>query len=271
MLAEHKQAVVILEKKLTLFSSFFHFNFYDMKYIIFLLGFSTILDNIQAQDNYYIKAEFRKVTEQAFAKLSPATKQWFVTTAKQHPAGSFNAAWANEKLRQKFSIEEMNSMGGLFAAMMAYQKMINKEVRENTKIDRINKQSELSAKEDKLKLDNAKIDQQKSEASERYENAMDAATIEMVLGIVSASAPAAGSVQNQAGIVVKPTPGRPTKIDSPRLKNTQVILKDEDSKKNLGANSDESTKSSEAHKKAQQDAIKKLLDQLAELDKRVQL
>lgn len=244
-----------------------------MKYIIFLFVFCMLLENTQAQnDNYDVTKEFRKVAEQAFGKLSPATKQWFVTTAKQHPAGSFNAAWTNEKLKQKFSVEEMNSMGGLFAAMMAYQKMISKEVREETQIARVNKQSELSTKADKLQLDNAKIDQQKSEASERYERAMDAATIEMVLGIVSASATTAGSVQNQAGIVAKPTPARPTKIDSPRLKNTQVILRDEDTKKNLtGANPDESAKSSEAHKKAQQDAIKKLLNQLAELNKRVQL
>src|SRR5688500_15844592 len=93
-------------KRLTLFSSFFNFNFYGMKYILFLIRFSTILDNIQAQDNYDIKKEFRKVVEQAYYKLSPATKQWFVNTAKQHPAGSFNTAWANEKLNQKFSIQD---------------------------------------------------------------------------------------------------------------------------------------------------------------------
>lgn len=244
-----------------------------MKYIIFLFVFCMLLDNTQAQnDNYDVTKEFRKVAEQAFGKLSPATKQWFVTTAKQHPAGSFNAAWANEKLRQKFSLDEMNSMGGLFAAMMAYQKMINKEVREETQIARVNKQSELSNKADKLQSDNAKIDQQKSEAAERYNHAMDAATIEMVIGIVSASTTTASSVQNQAGSFANATPVRPTKIDSPRLKNSHVILKDEDTKKNLtGANSDETARSSDAHKKAQQDSIKKLLDQLAELNRRAQL
>jgi len=237
-----------------------------MKYIIFLLGFSTILDNIQAQDNYDIKKEFRKVAEQAYNKLSPATKQWFVNTAKQHPAGSFNTAWANEKLNQKFSIHDMNSMGELFVAMMAYLKMVNKEVREDTKITRLNKQTELSAKESKLELDNSKIEQQKKEASERYEHAMDAATIELVLGAVSTAAASASSIQYQAGNNARTTSVKPAKIDSPRLINSQVYLKDKNiSKEQTG------TGANETQKKAQKDAIKKLLDQLAELNKRVQL
>lgn len=234
-----------------------------MKYIIFFLTFCTYLDKIQAQDNYDVKTEFRKVAEQAYEKLSPATKQWFTTTAKQHPAGSFNTAWANEKLKQKFTIEQMISMDELFVAMIAYLKMVNKEVREDAKIARQNKQTELSAKESKLELENAKIDQQKNEARERYEHAMDAATIEMVLGIVSVSG--AGSIQSQAGST-KTTSVKPTKIDSPRLINSQVNLKDNNIYKDQTG-----TKESEAHKKAQKDAIKKLLDQLAELNKRVQL
>src|SRR5687768_7334429 len=197
-----------------------------MKFIIFLFAYCTLLDSVQAQDYYDVKKEFRNVAEQAFNKLSPATKQWFATTAKQHPAGSFNTTWANEKLKQRFTVEQMNNMGDLFVAMMAYQKMINKEIRENTKIDRVNKQSELSTKESKLELENAKIDQMKNEAREKYEHAMDAATIEMVLGTVSTAAASASSIQYQAGSNTKTTSVKPTKIDSPRLTNSQVNLKD---------------------------------------------
>jgi len=82
-----------------------------MKFIIFLFAYCTLLDSVQAQDYYDVKKEFRNVAEQAFNKLSPATKQWFATTAKQYPAGSFNTAWTYEKLRKKFTIEEINSMG----------------------------------------------------------------------------------------------------------------------------------------------------------------
>lgn len=237
-----------------------------MKYIIFLFVFFIHLNNIQAQDNYDVTKAFRNVAEEAFAKLSPATKQWFATTAKQHPAGSFNTTWANEKLKQKFTIEQMNSMGDLFVAMMAYQKMVNKEIREDAKITRENKQSELNAKESKLELENAKIDQVKNEAGEKYEHAMDAATIEMVLGTVSTAAASTSSIQNQAGSNSKTTLVRPTKIDSPRLTNSQVNLKDKNIYKEQTG-----TKESEAHKKAQKDAIKKLLNQLTELNRRVQL
>ena len=95
----------------------------------------------------------------------------------------------------------------------------------------------------------------------------------MVLGMVSPAAASTSSIQYQAGSNAKTTSVKPTKIDSPRLKSSQVILKDEDTKKNItGANkSNESTKSSEAHMKAEKDAIKKLLDQLADLNKRSQL
>ena len=237
-----------------------------MKYIIFLLAFCTHLDNIQAQDNYDVIKEFRKVAEQAYDKLSTATKQWFVTTAKQHPAGSFNTVWANGKLKQKFTIEQINSMGDLFVAMMAYLKMVNKEVREDTKIAGLNKKTELSAKESKLELENAKIDQQKNEASERYDHAMDAATIEMVLGTMSTAAASASSIQYQAGSNAKTTSVKPTKIDSPRLINSQVYQKD----KNI-IKEQTGTEASEAQKKAQKDAIQKLLDQLTELNRRVQL
>jgi len=102
---------------------------------------------------------------------------------------------------------------------------------------------------------------------------MDAATIEMVLGTVSTAAAAASSIQYQAGSNAKTTSVKPAKIDSPRLINPQVNLGDKNIKTQQPA-TDKSvagTKETEAHKKAQKDAIKKLLDQLGELNRRVQL
>ena len=73
----------------------------------------------------------------------------------------------------------------LSAAMIEYQKQINKEAREDRKLRRELKQLRLEAKREKLKRDNESIRAGRDEASKKADNAMNAAHLEMVTGVVS--------------------------------------------------------------------------------------
>ena len=78
-----------------------------------------------------------------------------------------------------------NLMGNLFAAMIAYQKMVNREAREDRKIQRMSKDVALAAKEAKINQDNKSIDQQKNEAQQKADTAMRAATLSLASGIAA--------------------------------------------------------------------------------------
>jgi hypothetical protein len=78
--------------------------------------------------------------------------------------------------------------------MMEYLKTAQKEVHEDRKLARDNKQLELDMKSGKLNLENQKIDQMKQEAGERYDQTMSAAQTELTVGIIG------GLVQTGAGV-----------------------------------------------------------------------
>ncbi|MFI5133292.1 MAG: hypothetical protein ACHQEB_03095 [Chitinophagales bacterium] len=237
-----------------------------MKKISLLIFFAAAIFRAYPQvSNTDLPAEFKDVAARAFQKLSPATKQWFINTASQHPPGSFDTAWAKKKLREKFGAADINSTGELFMVMMAYQRMMNKETREDRKMVTANKQMELTSKENKLKLDNAKIDQQKKEASEKADNAMTSAQISLWTGIVSGTLTAGNGPgqANQKISTVRLSPTVTQKIDSLKLKvkdnnSSQQAQKAEQEKKNA----DDAKKASDEQKKKEKDAIQKLLDQM---------
>ena len=241
-----------------------------MKQVSLILLFIVAISQAHSQKNSDdLPAEFNDVAIQAFAKLSSATKQWFINTASQHPVGQFDTAWTKKKIREKFGTGSSDPVMELFVVMMAYQKMVNKDAREDKKIARQDKDLALASKEAKLKMDNAKIDQQKKEANERADNAMIAAQTNLWIGIVSGSSAAASGFQpnNQKIATVGLTPAGTHKIDSPKTgaKSSGVIQKQVNRQEKQAATDEETKKANEDHRRAIKDAVKKLLDQMAQM------
>ena len=234
-----------------------------MKKLVFsLFVFGIMLKAYSQAGNNDLPAEFRNVAAQAFQKLGPQTKQWFIDAANQHPAGSFDSTWTYKKLRERFSTNEMDLSGSLFAVMMEYQRMMNKEAREDRRLQRQDQRMELAAKEEKLKTDNKSIDQGMKEAKEKADNAMTAAQTNMWIGIVSGSAAI----------------GSNTAVSSSSRLNPKIQPKDSSNKLNVQASqremkvkqaqqqadkAGEEKKASEDHNQRIKDAVKKLLDQVA--------
>ena len=75
--------------------------------------------------------------------------------------------------------------GNIFAFMMEYQKMLNKENRQDRQMQRADGQLELLSKEGQLNLDNEKIAEQQQEAGEKFSQSMTEASMEMFIGMAS--------------------------------------------------------------------------------------
>jgi hypothetical protein len=234
--------------------------------LILLLLFA-ILQASSQNTNDDLPVEFKNVAIDAFKKASPATTQWFIDMAKRHPAGNFDANWAKEKIKQKFGDQYVNKAGELMIIMMAYQRLLNKEAREDKKIAGENKRLAMIAKEEKLKADNAKIDQMKQESQEKADNKMTAANNELWIGIVSGNytlAAAGGFEQGKTKQQVNNNAF--PKVDSPKLRLTNINneLKTQQTEKK------EADKSRE-HQNAMKDAVKKLIDQMGEINRSIRL
>jgi hypothetical protein len=242
-----------------------------MKKLNLIFIFAVVMCQAHSQKNGDdLPAEFKEVAVQAFAKLSPATKQWFLNTANQHPIGQFDTVWTKKKLREKFGVEGADPTMELFMVLMAYQKMINKEAREDKKIARMEKNMELAAKEEKLKTDNVKIDQQKKEADEKADNAMTGAQTNLWIGIVNGNSAITNEgfqQSNQKISTVNLSPAITQKIDSPKTnaKNSEHMQKQIDKQEKQAANKDETKKSMADQETAMKDAVKKLQDQMAQM------
>jgi hypothetical protein len=117
--------------------------------------------------------------------VSQSTRQWLSDVTDKHPAGEFDSAYAKRKLAERFNLRQRDNMGDIFACMMAYQKMMNKEAREDRRMQSHMKRLMLASKEEKLKMDNERIDAGMKEAREKADAAMNAATTELVLAIAS--------------------------------------------------------------------------------------
>jgi hypothetical protein len=87
---------------------------------------------------------------------------------------------------------------GLFATMMEYQKMANKEAREDRRLQRDDRRSELNATAGKIKTDNAAIDQQMQEAREKADTAQQSAATQSATGVIGGTLQAASGRESAA-------------------------------------------------------------------------
>jgi hypothetical protein len=169
----------------------------------------------QQIDYNNLRAEYKDVAIQGLNKLNAANRQWFVDIAKRHPAGPFDSLWVKTELANKFSKQNNDMLGNVFMVMMAYQKMLNKEMREGEKLAKEDAKIELKQKE--AKLNNEKIDAMKKEADERNRNSMEAANTELKIGVISTSAQASSASQSNNN------PGNKLQLDSlKRVKTNQL-------------------------------------------------
>lgn len=77
----------------------------------------------------------------------------------------------------------------LLAALLEFQRMLNAEASAAKAFLRADQKRELALKQAKLDLERSMIDQMKSEARERYDQAMEAARLALVLGIAPGTVP----------------------------------------------------------------------------------
>ena len=163
---------------------------YVMKKNLLLIAAILLVNLLAAQPIDYdnLAKEYRDIAIQALASASPSTKKWVEETALKHPPGKFDLSWVRNQLGMLSNgIGTENPEGGLWAVMLAYQKIMNKEAREDRKISRTSKELEVKNKEAKVASDNKAIDQQKRESNEKYDNAMNAANTELKTGVISTS------------------------------------------------------------------------------------
>ena len=97
------------------------------------------------------------------------------------------------------SFDSGDPLASVMACMLALQKMMNKESREDKKLYRQEKKTELSMKAEKLDMESTKIHQMASEAGERYDAAETAANVDMVVGICSIGLSIVGAVTGDGG------------------------------------------------------------------------
>ncbi|MEP6514078.1 MAG: hypothetical protein ABJA79_09420 [Parafilimonas sp.] len=170
----------------------------------------------------------------------------------------------------------VNNTGELMMVMMEYQRMMNKEARQDKKIESQSKEVGLNEKQDKLKLDNAKIDQMRKEANEKEDNTMKEATTGLWTGIVTGVSTIAGGFGTTASNENKGSANlsskSPQKIDSLGVKVKyanpgQQIQKAEQEKKDVEG----ASRASEDQKKQMKDAIMKLQMQLTAVSKSVKV
>lgn len=89
----------------------------------------------------------------------------------------------------------------IFLVMLEYLKMLQKEAREDRKRATASTDAALAAKEAKIQLDSSKIADQKREAEKRFDAAMQAANLELLLGAVNSAAAVAAAIPTKT-----PTP-----------------------------------------------------------------
>lgn len=221
-----------------------------MKKLKLFLLFAGISYTACSQEaNHSLPAEFRAVAVRAFQNADPALKQWFAEAASQHPEGRFDSSWTRKKLTDRFGVQNLSSCASLFMVMMEYQRMLNKEAREDRNISTMDRRQRLSEKEVKLKTDNKKIDQQMDEASQKADQQMTAAQTAFWLGVVN------------AGLTNTGTIAETKKEDSSKLKPGNHNRLTKPSQVTTG------TGNTGNQRIATNDAISKLLLQIGEINK----
>ena len=79
-----------------------------------------------------------------------------------------------------------DACNSLFATMLEYQKMMNKEAREDRRLQRQERASALDAKAGKISLDNKAIDQGMQESRDKADTAQRSATTSIAIGVTGA-------------------------------------------------------------------------------------
>lgn len=121
------------------------------------------------------------------------------------PAQSQHVASLATRLTPTMGVPDVLALGrgepdaNIFLVLLEYQKLLNKEAREDKKQARESKQLSMQAKAGKLALDNKSIDANMREAEQKATNLMNAATAAMTTGVV------AGGLQTVGGARVAPT------------------------------------------------------------------
>lgn len=215
--------------------------------LLFLAGITYTASS--QKTNYSLPAAFQDLAVQAFQNTDPALKKWFADAANLHPQGRFDSSWTMNKLKERFGAQNLTSCASLLMVMMEYQRMMNKEARDNRNISNADRRQQLTGKEEKLKADNKQIDQQMDEASQKAEQQMNAAQTAFWLGVVNgAQATTTGVVSNTG------------KADSSKLR----LIKPPVVSKGTGNTGDTNARD---ERKDVNDAISKLQAQIGEIKK----
>ena len=150
--------------------------------LLFFLGI--IFYQTKAQSSKE-QQQLKSIILQAYESVSQSARQWFADASKQQSVGNMDSAWIKNKLKERFSMDQLASEGDLFAFMLEFQKMLNKEAREDRKLAEQERRLLLASKEEKLKMQNEAIDQGMREAREKADRAMDAAALNLITGILN--------------------------------------------------------------------------------------
>jgi hypothetical protein len=186
-------------------------------------------------------------------------------------------------------------VGDLTAVLMEFQKMAGAEMRGDAKTTTMMKEFVEQQKSANLANDNKQIDQQMSEANEKANNLMDAATTSLVTGIVASATQVLGGISSgqatsqPAGTIAdRLSPGMlnlgaAVGFDDLKLQvpvgddagSEAQELKQRANDMEIQANArqteadkaDEAKKNSADHNKTIKDAVRKMLEQIAELNR----
>ena len=225
-----------------------------MKKYLVLISTFLFVNFLQAQpiDYDHLDKEYRDVAVQALASVKISTKKWVEEVSLKHPSGNFDSSWVKAQVLSQFN-NLHNDPGALslMIFMFAYQKTVNEEARADRKISSMTKEQELNNKETKLAIDNKKIDQQKQEANERYDNSMKVANTQLATGAISSSNQVAGNK-----LLLK--------TDSLKQKTGKADI-NQNLKTNSGEGKDkDAADASRDRRRTMQDNIQKMLDIIAE-------
>ena len=97
-----------------------------------------------------------------------------------------------------------SSPDALFALMIEYQKILDKEAREDRRFQTAQKKEELIRKAEKLSLEDKPIDEGMKEAKEKADIARSAAIAWLITGIIAANLQIAGGAASAAAAVASP-------------------------------------------------------------------
>jgi hypothetical protein len=198
-----------------------------MKQIYISIIFFSVTSIAFAQQAFNMSYEKQLgiIAAEGLVSVQPATRAWFAQTARVQNADSFNVAATKEKMQQKFTATQINEMGALFLVMLAYEKANAKQitVTDDDKMDFTKQLGILKQKLDKNAGDKKLINQQKQEALEKANKAMDAALIQGILGVASGASGAVGGRVVNTGIANGKAVGK----DKKNVKSRNIFAEDQ--------------------------------------------